>query len=74
LATITKRENGKCQAKCRRKDYQTQNKTFDKKSDAVKWARDIERAMVQSTSATESLSMPERLVRYWTEVLSEKVC
>ncbi|HAU91811.1 MAG TPA: site-specific integrase [Alteromonas sp.] len=76
MATITKRENGKWQAKCRRKGYQTQSKTFDKKSDAVKWARDIERAMdqsiFQSTSAAESLTMLEGLERYWTEVLIRK--
>lgn len=76
MATITKRENGKWQAKCRKKGYPTQSKTFGRKSEAEKWARGIETKMdlsvFESTSAAEALSVKTGLEKYWKEKLSKK--
>ena len=76
MATITKRDNGKWQAKCRRKGFPTQSKTFAKKADAIKWARDIEAKMdssiFMSTSEAEALPVADGLNKYWEEKLSEK--
>jgi integrase len=76
MATITKRENGKWQAKCRRKGYSVQSKTFRMKSEASMWARDVENAMDQSvfrsTCAAESLTIANGLEKYWAEALSNK--
>ncbi|WP_456282496.1 hypothetical protein M1D55_14920 [Cupriavidus sp. JZ107] len=48
MATISKRVTASgaviYQAKCRRKGYPIQSKTFAKRSDAITWARQIERA------------------------------
>ena len=48
MATITKRDNGKWQAKCRRKGFRSQSKTFRTKADAERWAREVELAMDKS--------------------------
>lgn len=48
MATITKRGKHQWQAKVRRKSYPIQSKTFDHKTDAEKWARDIENEMDRS--------------------------
>lgn len=48
MATISKRTSASgevtYQAKCRRKGFPTKSKTFAKRSDAITWARQIERA------------------------------
>ena len=41
MATITKRESGKWQATVR-KDGMSRSRTFTKRADASKWAREVE--------------------------------
>ena len=41
MSTITKRYNGKWQAKCRKKGYKTISKTFSRKSDAETWSKQV---------------------------------
>lgn len=76
MATITKRESGKWQAKVRRKGYPTQTKTFSTKKEANKWVRDIETKMdlsiFKSTDAAEKKLMVDALEVYWKEHLTEK--
>ncbi|MBE0421206.1 site-specific integrase [Pseudoalteromonas nigrifaciens] len=76
MATIKKRENGKWQAKIRRKGYPAQSKTFVTKSEATKWARDIESDMdkstFKSTSLAEQKKISDALEDYWIEELTEK--
>jgi integrase len=74
MATLTKRENGKWQAKCRKRGYRTISKTFSRKYDAEKWAKQIELSMEQkvfeSTSRAERTELNELFDRYWDEVAS----
>ena len=76
MATIKKRENGKWQAKIRRKGYPSQSKTFVTKTEATKWARDVESDMdkstFKSTSLVEQKKMTDALEDYWTEKLTQK--
>jgi len=76
MATITKRENGKWQAKCRRKGFSPQSKTFRSKVDAERWAREVELAMdrsvFQSTVKAERTTVNEALESYFREVLVNK--
>ncbi|MBB1403187.1 hypothetical protein [Pseudoalteromonas sp. SG45-1] len=76
MATITKRENGKWQAKVRRKGFKGQSRTFAKKSDAEIWVRKVETAMDQSTfkstDAAKKKLVVEALEQYWEEALAEK--
>ncbi|WP_448212686.1 hypothetical protein [Colwellia sp. MEBiC06753] len=73
MATITKRDNGKWQAKIRRKGYKTQTKTFATKRDAKRWVREIETQMDQSifksTDVAEDMLVSSALERYWDEHL-----
>ena len=74
MATITKRENGKWQAKCRKKGYKTTSKTFSKKYSAEMWAKKIELEMEQgifeSTSTAERTLVSDLLDRFYDEVAS----
>lgn len=74
MATITKRANGKWQAKCRRKGYKTLSKTFSKKSNADKWAKKIElekeQGILESTATAERTLVSSLLKRFWEEVAS----
>ncbi|MCG7639151.1 MULTISPECIES: site-specific integrase [unclassified Alteromonas] len=74
MATITKRENGKWQAKCRKKGYKTLSKTFSRKFDAEKWAKQVELEMEQgifeSTATAERTLVSSLLERFWDEVAS----
>jgi hypothetical protein len=80
MATIVPRtgRSGKrtWQAQVRKKGYPRQTKTFDRKSDAVKWARMIERKMDEQTwrnlNGAESLLMSNALDRYLNEVSTKK--
>lgn len=76
MATITKRENGKWQAKVRRKGFKGQSRTFAKKSDAEIWVIKVETAMDQSTfkstDAAKKKLVIEALEQYWEEALAEK--
>lgn len=73
MATITKRDNGKWQAKIRRKGYKTQTKTFATKKDANRWVREVETKMDQSifksTDIAEQMLVSEALEQYWSEHL-----
>jgi len=42
MATITKRNHGRWQAKVRRKGYPVVSKSFDMKARAERWARSVE--------------------------------
>jgi integrase len=74
MATITKRENGKYQVKCRRKGYKTESKTFSTKVVAERWARQVETQMDNnifvSTVKAESITVNKAFTQYW----EEKVC
>lgn len=74
MATITKRENGKWQAKCRKKGYKTLSKTFSRKADAEKWAMQVElemeRGIFESTATAERTLVSELLQRFWDDVAS----
>lgn len=75
MATFTKRDNSKWQAKCRKKGFKTQSKTFSTKAMAVKWARETEVAMEQgifvSTAKAENTSVKDASERYWVEKVSK---
>ena len=80
MATIVPRtgRSGKrtWQAQVRKKGYPRQTKTFDRKTDATKWARMIERQMDEQTwrsmNGAESLLMSSALDRYLNEVSTKK--
>ena len=80
MATIVQREGrgGRrvWQAQIRKKGYPRQTKTFDRKADAIKWARMIERQMDENTwrnlKGAESLRLDEALDRYLGEVSTKK--
>ena len=67
MATITKRENGKWQAKCRRKGFRSQSKTFRTKDDAMRRAREVvlamDRSVFQSTSDAEMKSLKQSIAK-----------
>ncbi len=75
MATITKRDNGKWQAKCRKKGYKTLSKTFSRKFDAERWAKQVELEMEQgifeSTSTAEKTLASTLLDQFWDEVASK---
>ena len=64
------------EAKIRRKGYPVQMRSFDKKSDAEKWAREIEssmdRGVFKSTKEAEKTTLSEALDRYLEEVSKHK--
>jgi integrase len=80
MATIVPRQgrNGKrtWQAQVRKKGYPRQTKTFDRKTDAIKWARMVERQMDASTwrniKGANSLLTANALERYLNEVSIKK--
>jgi integrase len=73
MATIQKRGKHQWQAKIRRKGYPVQNKTFERKSDAEQWARDIEnemdRGVFVSRKEAESTTLHEALDRFIEEYI-----
>ncbi|TPH13271.1 site-specific integrase [Litorilituus lipolyticus] len=73
MATFTKRENGKWQAKIRRKGQKSISKTFLLKSSAQQWAREIElnidKGSFESTESAENAIFPDLLHKYWEEVV-----
>jgi len=76
MATIRQRKSGWWQAIIERKGYPLQSKTFEKKSDAEQWARDVENKIdrdvfVDRTSA-EAKSLSDALDDYEKEVSSKK--
>jgi len=64
------------QAQVRKKGFPGQTKTFDRKSDAIKWARMIERQMDKSTwrnlKGANSILLEGALHRYLSEVSVKK--
>ena len=76
MASILKRGEYSYQAIIRRQGFPSKTKTFETKSDAVKWARMIERdmdlGMWRDTSAAESMTLGEVLTRYKKEVTPGK--
>jgi len=75
MATITKRDNGKWQAKCRKKGYKTISKTFSRKSDAETWSKqvelDMEKGIFESTATAERTLVSDLLDRFYDEVASK---
>jgi hypothetical protein len=72
MATIRKLR-GKWQAMVRRKGIAPRSKSFDKKSDAEKWARDLEAQVdaagyVPDTKITEQTTLGDTLTRYRDEI------
>jgi integrase len=76
MATITKRAKGQYQAKVRRTGFPTQTATFETKSEAEAWARQIEaqadKGIVIDTREASRTSLREALERYEREVTSVK--
>lgn len=79
MATVVKRPSGKWQATVR-KDGQSRSKTFAKRADATKWARETEIIAEQGQlnlspfSAAPEMTLSEVLVKYRNEVTSTKRC
>ena len=73
MATITNRGNLQWRARVRRKGYSTVSKTFERKSDAEAWARQIESEMDKgafvSRTEAERYSLSECLDRYIEEYI-----
>lgn len=76
MATITARRNAEgglvgWQAKVRKRGWPSQSKTFSRKSDAERWARqvesEIERGVFNSTSDAERITFSEIAKRFATE-------
>ena len=76
MASILKRGEYSYQVIIRRRGFPTKTKTFEIKSDAVKWARMIEREMDRGTwhdnSQAESMTFGDVLTRYQAEVTPAK--
>ena len=75
MATITHRSGG-WQAKIRRRGYPPQSGTFDTKSKAEAWARQIEsemdRGIFVSRAESEDTTLAEALSRYERDISSKK--
>lgn len=76
MATYTKRSSGQWQAKIRKKGYPVQTKTFLNKSQAQKWATQVEAKMDTkefiSTSLAENTTFQQICDRYMEEVVPTK--
>lgn len=76
MASILKRGEYSYQVIIRRRGFPTKTKTFEIKSDAVKWARMVEREMDRGTwhdnSQAESMTFGDVLTRYQAEVTPAK--
>lgn len=76
MATYTKRGDGQWQAKIRKKGYPVQTKTFRNKSNAQRWATQIEVQMDNkvfiSSSRAEITTFQQLADRYSSEVLPSK--
>ena len=67
MAIFYQRDNGGWQARIRRKGFPPQSKTFTNKTDAVAWARKVEREM-----DTESFLPSDEAARMTLEELSKR--
>ncbi len=76
MATFEQRASGWWQAKIRRRGLPVQSKTFERKTDAEAWARDIEnqidRGIFVSRSEAENTTLADALIRYEREVTPSK--
>ncbi len=76
MATFETRKNGNWQAKIRRKGYPVQSRTFERKTDAEMWARDLEnkmdRGIFVDRTAAENTTLAEALARYALEITPAK--
>lgn len=76
MATFEQRDSGYWQAKIRRKGHPVQSRTFEKKTDAEAWARDIEnkmdRGVFEDRKEAETTTLRTALERYEREVTSKK--
>lgn len=76
MASYSKRGEFSHQAIVRRTGFPTQTKTFEKKTDAQKWARmverDMDRGVWQDRSAAEASTLGDILRRYLSEVTPAK--
>ena len=71
MASIEKR-SGNWRAKVRQSGSPSLNKTFTKKSDAVRWAAEAERAIRMGIHASKDCILRELLTRYSEEVTPTK--
>ena len=71
LANFMKR-NGRYTARVRRGGHPTQTKTFQRLSDARRWATDTERAIDVGTFIYQDSTLDQLLIRYAAEVTSQK--
>ena len=71
MAVIEKR-SGNWRAKVRKSGSPPLNKTFTKKSDAVRWAAETERAIQLGSLVSKDCTVRELLQRYADEVSSRK--
>jgi len=76
MASITKRANG-WQAQVRRSGFKTVSKRFEKKSEAILWARSIESKIdsneLSDISTARKTTLKEILDRYLTEISINKI-
>ena len=76
MADIRKRGPYQWQVRVRRKGYPSQSKTFNTKSEAETWARQIEsemdRGLFVSRKEAENTTLSEALDRYAQEVSTKK--
>ena len=76
MAGFEQRKSGWWQAKIRRKGHPVQSKTFQTKSEAEAWARDIEskmdRGVFVDRAEAEATTLHAALTRYQREVTSKK--
>ncbi|RWX62599.1 site-specific integrase [Mesorhizobium sp. M4B.F.Ca.ET.089.01.1.1] len=76
MASIRKR-NGKWNVQVRRRGHEARSKSFLAKSDALEWAREIERQLDRQElgpdrKTLKSITLAELVTRYKTEVLPKK--
>lgn len=76
MAALTQRANGHWQAKIRRKGWPDQSETFRSKSDAVAWARALEREMDTGSfinrDDAQRITFASVAMRYSEEILPTK--
>lgn len=76
MATFRERDSGWWQAIVRRRGYPDQSKTFQRKSDAEAWARDVEnqidRGIFVSRVEAENTTLTDALDRYRREISAKK--
>lgn len=76
MATFQERDSGWWQARIRRKGYPVQSRSFERKTDAEVWAREVEgemdRGVFVSRTEAEATTLYEALKRYKREVTPAK--